>query len=259
MQTRTVLRALAVQLLMLTPAWAGTITLNGNVTYRERITLPPDAWLRVTLIELDNAAPIIGASASIPARGQVPLAFSLNVRNTLEADTAYGLVAEISSAGAVLFYNPVPVPVAPRSGHVPDIVVNFVPPPPDPKPGPLPDPPPEAPIFQADLVDIVWTVTSIGGRPVSGDRPLTLSIAPDHRAGGFGGCNNYFTETSIEGSTITFGPAAATRMACDAVTMGQEAGYFAALAAVASYERDEHGLRLRDAAGVPLIGLIGTE
>ncbi len=250
MHKRTLMGAMAALLVVLaTPAWADGITLNGSVTYRERMALPPDAWLRVTLVELENATPVIGASASIPARGQVPLSYSLTIRSTLQESTAYGLVAEITRGGAVLFYNPVPVPVTPETGQAPTIVVNFAPRPPA---------PPEPPQLQADLVDIVWTVTSIGGRPVSGDRPLTLSIAPDHRAGGFGGCNNYFTEASIESSTITFGPAASTRMGCDAAVMGQEAAYFTALAAVASYERDEHGLRLLDAAGVPLIGLVGT-
>lgn len=236
--------------LMAAPALAGTVTLNGTVTYRERIALPPGATLRVTLVTIDSAKPVVGASASIPARGMVPIAFTLNVHTGIDPfGGAYGLMAEISRDGQVLFRNPVPVPVPASPGtpvgilvhHAPQSIEDAVPPPPAP-----------------EFLDMVWTVTSIGGRPVAGTRPLTLSIAADHRAGGSGGCNNFFTEASIEGDRIGFGPAAATRMACEPTIMDQETAYFAALAAVSSYELDAQGLRLLDAAGIPLIGLVRT-
>lgn len=234
--------------LLSAPALAEAVTLKGSVTYRERIALPKDAWLTITLVQLPAAIPVVGASAGLAA-GQVPIGFALNVRSPLTSDTAYGLVAEISSAGRVLFRNPVPVPVQPGAGHLTQILVNHA-----------PQPVEEAvpPVAAPELLDIVWTVTSIGGRPVTGTRPLTLSIATDHRVGGSGGCNNYFTEAAIEGRNIGFGPAAATRMACSPDIMDQEAAYFAALTAVASYELDDSGLRLHDAAGIPLVGLVRT-
>lgn len=247
MHMQKLIRAAAVLLVMLaSPVWAAGVTINGSVSYRERMALPPNAWLTVTLVTLPTGASVVGASAGIPAKGQVPISFVLNVRNPIDDAASYGLVAEISSGGRVLFRNPVPAPVSPGSGEAPTIVLNYAPdhvapvrPPPD-----------------KSLVDVLWTVTSIGGKPVSGPRPLTLSIAADYRAGGSGGCNNYFTEASLAETGISFGAAAATRMACAPDIMEQEAAYFAALAAVASYERDEQGLRLRDAAGIPLIGLI---
>jgi putative lipoprotein len=238
---------LALVVVLAAPALAGTTTLKGTVTYRERIALPPEAWLRVTLVELDGQVPVLGASAHIPARGQVPMAFVLDIHSDIDVfGGAYGLMAEISSHGRVQFLNPVPVPVsagAPASG----IILNYAPAPPE-----LALPPPASPA----LLDVVWTVTSIGGRPVQGEAPLTLSIAADHRVGGSGGCNNYFTEAMIEDDRLAFGPAAATRMACALAIMDQETAYFAALAAVASYELDDAGLRLLDAANVPLVGLI---
>ncbi len=240
---------LAALALLIVPTFAATVTITGTVTYRERIALPQDAGLRVTLVRLDDDKSVAGASARIPTLGQVPIAFELNVHSDVPiADGGYGLVAEISSGGRILFRNPVP---APTDGTQPvSIVVNFA-------PQPAPPSQPQVPPVP-DFIDTVWTVTSIGGRPVAGTRPLTLSIATDLRAGGSGGCNNFFTEASIEANSISFGPAAATNMACTPEILEQEAAYFAALAAVSSYENDDKGLRLLDAAGVPLIGLVRT-
>lgn len=239
----------ALMALIAAPAWAQQpVTLEGSVTYRERIALPQNAWLKVMLVELIDASPVVGATASIPTRGQVPIGFRLNVRSDVDThDGTYGLVAEISSGGRVLFRNPVPVPVSDQAGAQSHIVVNYA-------PEPIIEP--VQPLPTAELLDTIWIVTSIGGRPVTGDVEVTLSIAADHRAGGSGGCNNFFTEATLVEQTLSFGPAAATRMACDAAIMAQEDAYFTALAAVVSYEQDKHGLRLLDAAGIPLVGLV---
>jgi putative lipoprotein len=236
--------------LMIAPAWASGTSITGTVTYRERIALPPDAWLRVTLVHLESGAPVVGASASIPARGQVPIGFALNVRSDLAGRTDdLGLIAEISQGGRVLFRNDRPQPVDLDAAHQPPILLRR-----QADPAPQPQEPPV--VSTPDLFDIVWTATSIGGRPVVGTRPLTLSVSPDYRAGGSGGCNNYFTEASIEGKAIAFGPPAATRMACAGDLMAQEHAYFTALSAVASFEIEGNSLRLYDAAGIPLIGLV---
>lgn len=235
-------------LLMAMPAMASGITLDGTVTYRERIALPQGAQLRVTLVALPSGASIAGASATIPAIGQVPLNYVLNVRSEL-AGGPYGLVAEIRSGGRILFSNTQPVPVDPAAQVPVHILVLSMPHRP-PYSQPAPTLPPN------ELIDIVWTVTSIAGTPATGTRPVTLSIAPDLRAGGHAGCNNYFAEASMSDNQISFGPAAATRMACEPALMAQESAYLTALAAVASFEHDGDSLRLLDPAGIPLVGLV---
>ncbi|WP_297104436.1 META domain-containing protein [uncultured Devosia sp.] len=250
MQLSRLVGALAVILAFWSTAALAAATINGTVTYRERIGLPPNAWLRVTLVDLSTMTPVVGASAGIPAKGQVPIRFVLNVEAQLDdAAGAYGLAAEISSADQVLFRSSAPYPVA--LGHdMPTAITVY----PVPKQALPPEPP--IPTAPAELVNTLWTVTSIGGRPVTGSRAPTLSIAADNRAGGFGGCNNYFTEASFEGTKLHFGPAAATRMACEASVTELETDYFTALSAVAFYELDGPALRLLDAAGIPLIGLV---
>lgn len=262
MTSSTLVRVLVALLALLSaPAWAQPVILDGTVTYRERIALPPDAWLRVMLVELDGAGPVVGATASIPTRGEVPIAFVLNVRSDVDAyDGTHGLIAEISSGGRVLFRNPLPVPVAEPPGQLTHIIVNFTPDPiVDPKePEETEEPEDPVPLLPPapGLVDTVWSVTSVGGNPVLENSKPTLSIAADYRAGGTGGCNSFFTEATISGDSISFGPAAATMMACDQDIMDQEHAYFLGLEAVTSYDLDAQGLRLLDAAGIPLIGLV---
>ena len=240
-------------LLMLAPgAMADDVTFTGEVTYRERIALPPRAELWVTLVSLSRATPVVSAAANIGPSGQVPLQYSLRVRSDVIATGgSYGLIAEIRAEGRTLFRNSQPVPVDVIAPLPTLILVNFSPDPPHDAPEQVL--PPERPI---PLLDTAWQVTSIGGDPVLADTEVTLSIAADHRAGGNGGCNNYFTEADFEGPPLTFGPVAGTRMACPPEIMDQEAALFAALGATVDFELSGDALKLFDAAGIPLVGLV---
>lgn len=233
------------------------ITFIGEVTYRERIALPPDADLTVTLVTFDaNGAPhAIGATAPIEAKGQVPLQFVLDIRSdAIVDDQDYGLIAEIRSGGVPLFRNLNPVPVDPALPLPTMILVNFDPP----SPSPVTEP---APIngeldVTAALFDTIWQVRNLNGHAVHEATEVSLSIAPDRRAGGNGGCNSYFTEAMFDGPALRFGPVAGTRMACDTPVMQQEAEYFAALEATAGYELADRTLYLLDAEGNPLVRLV---
>ena len=235
------------------PALAEAVTFSGLVTWRERMALPPHAALTVNLVTLPGQQRVTGAHASLGGKAGSPIQFTLNVRSEAIANGGqFGLVAEIWSQGQAIFRNrqPVPVDTDEPAGNV--IEVEFSPPPPH-------DPPEQvlSPVEMPNaLFDIVWTLTSIGGDPVLPGRTVTFSIAADHRAGGNGGCNNYFTEASFEEPPLSFGPVAGTRMACSLAIMEQENRFFAALGATHGYELDDDGLRLVDAAGVPLAGLV---
>ncbi|MET3898235.1 putative lipoprotein [Devosia sp. UYZn731] len=236
---------------------ADQITFTGDVTYRERIALPPDADLTVTLVSVDaDGVPhAIGATAPIEARGQVPLHFVLNVRSDAITDEpTYGLIAEIRASGVPLFRNRDPVPVDPALPLPTMIIVNFDPQPPPPAPGSVPVNG-ELEVTPA-LFDTIWQVRNINGHAVHEATEVSLSIASDRRAGGNGGCNSYFTEAMFDGPALRFGPVAGTRMACDMPVMRQEADYFAALEATASYELADHTLYLLDAEGNPVVRLV---
>ncbi|SFV29477.1 putative lipoprotein [Devosia crocina] len=243
--------ALALLLLvMIAPAQAAHLTVTGEVFYRERIALPQGATLYVGLVTMPSGNPVVGAGAAIPIRGQVPLQFSLNIRSDTATEAGpLGVVAEIRSGQTVLFRSSAAVPVdllAP--GPVSILVTRQK----------LQEPVPEPPTLDPRLIGTVWTVTSIAGSPAQSDTPMTLEIAPDLRADGSAGCNSYFTQASLDDTALRFGLAAATRKACTPRLMAQETAFFAALAATAGYEISGNSLRLLDAAGIPLIGLVAS-
>lgn len=243
--------ALVVSLLAMTGiAHADHLSVSGKVYYRERIALPPGVTLYVGLVTLPTGQPVVGAGAAIPVRGQVPLQFTLNIRSDAATHRAFGVVAEIRVGLSVLFRNTVAVPVDLNSSAPVSILVTR-------QQIDIAEPEPEpVPAIDPALVGQKWQVTSIGGSPVLGDSALTLIIAPDLRADGHAGCNDYFTQATIEDDALRFGLAAATRKACSPQVMAQEAAFFAALSAISAYEVAEDSLRLLDAAGIPLIGLV---
>ncbi|ODT82958.1 MAG: hypothetical protein ABS76_05385 [Pelagibacterium sp. SCN 64-44] len=224
---------------------AESVTFTGEVTYRERIALPPDARLRMTLLRLPGEGVVVSATGQPTAGGQVPLSFTLNVRSsTIGSGGSYGLRAEILSGGQVLFRNERPVAVDPASPQAGLIIVNRAA---GPRPGPV------APANP--LADTQWVVTAIGGTPVLAQSKVTLQIMADNGAGGRGGCNSYFAETRFEDSPLSFGPVAGTMMACSEALMEQEGRYYDALARTANFARTGKSLHLLDSAGTVLVEL----
>lgn len=233
------------------PAAAAKLTLSGEVTYRERIALPPGASLTVGLVDLAApATPRIAAKAALASPGEVPLNFNLNFDDSvLTAGASYGIVAEISGEnGAVWFRNAEPYAVDPRAPAGPILViVAFT--------GETHATTPAAPVTPA-ILDITWVADSIGGNPVAPNIQSSLSIAADMRAGGRGGCNSWFAQAELGEGTLAFSAVAATRMACvsEAAT-AQETAWFAALAATRLYRLDGDKLVLLDEARTELATL----
>lgn len=226
---------------------ADSVILTGEVTYRERIALPPDARLRMTLVRLPGETVVVRATGQPAEGGQVPLKFTLDLRSkTLSPDGRYGLIAEILSDGQVMFRNGAPALVDIASGLPTRILVRrFISPAPQPEPALPPNP----------LLDTSWTVSALGGAPTLAGSVLTLAFTPDNAVNGSGGCNRYFAEARFMESPLSFGPVAGTMMACSEALMSQESAFFAALEATAGYKLDGDRLQLRDRAGKTLLDL----
>jgi putative lipoprotein len=216
-------------------------TITGEVTYSERLALPEGGRLIVRLVDLSqNAAPTpVEAEAMIQGPGHVPLQFTLNFNPVfIDPTHAYGLVAEIRAGNALWFRNGAEYRVDPLAPAAPIvIVVSFV--------GRQIAPS----LPEASLFGIVWRVTAIGEIPIADGFEANLSIAEDGRAGGNGGCNNYFTQSRIDGKTLDFSAIASTRMACSPEAMRTESAYFNALESVKAYVIDKDSLFLLDATG----------
>jgi len=245
-------------------ATAAPVSISGEVTYRERMALPPNAALEVQLLDvsLADARATVHAAARLTGPGQVPLTFTLNFDDkVINPKHSYALSARITSDDRLVFINTTQYPIDPLAPAEPiQIILDFVANTGAITPAPQPPKADEAAVTQPETTSpaffgVTWRVLDIKGNPTNDKARPTLSVAEDGRAGGKGGCNNYFAQASVEGNSISFGSPASTRMACPEPAMQQEAAFFAALAAVAAYRQEGEHLLLTDANGNPLMTL----
>jgi heat shock protein HslJ len=102
-------------------------------------------------------------------------------------------------------------------------------------------------------IEGAWRATSVlyddAIRSVVLDTELTATFQPDGSVFGRGGCNSFTGGYATEGASISIGPLASTRMACEEETMDQETGYFAALESATRWEQVGGKLTLLNAEG----------
>lgn len=231
-------------------ALAAMVSLSGDVTYHERMALPPGAMLRVQLVDLTAAGmpARVDVQAPIGSPGQVPLTFALNFDDlALTAGHDHGLVAEIVAGSELWFRNNEPYRLDPLAPDEPLVIVtSFA--------GRVataastPPTPTEIPAAAEEIVGVTWRAVRIGGEPTSDGIDSTLSIDTDRRVGGRGGCNSYFAQVDIGASEIRLSAVAATRMACASpAATAQETAFFIALEAARYWRHDGEQLALLDA------------
>jgi heat shock protein HslJ len=86
------------------------------------------------------------------------------------------------------------------------------------------------------------------------DTRVTLTMSGG-KATGSGGCNTYHAsyQGGGAGDTLSFGPVAATKKACDQAVSDQEQAFFVALGEVATYGVGSDLLTLSDGEGAVLL------
>ena len=195
--------------------------LSGTVAYRERMALPADAVVTVTLVDVslqDVAAPVIAETTVQPGGRQVPLPFELRFdRGKIDPKRTYALRASIRSGGQLMFIanaiqrvitqgNPTHVDLRlVRAGGVPDHATS------------------------AGLSGTTWLLEDLGGAGVLDRVEATLEFPETGKVAGKGSCNRFFGSVEISGASISFGPLGSTRMACVEAVMNQETKYLGAL------------------------------
>ena len=108
-----------------------------------------------------------------------------------------------------------------------------------------------APATQPELVGPVWQLTAYnngrGGLQsvLAGTQP-TAEFQAAGTVTGSGGCNTYSASYQTTSTSLSIGPVAATRMACEQPIMDQEAAYFAALERTSMYRFESGRLVLVD-------------
>ncbi|RYE07458.1 MAG: META domain-containing protein [Hyphomicrobiales bacterium] len=246
---KTLVAVLALALLTAPPALAAKVNFSGEVTYRERIALPPDAKLRIELIDLALPdRPRLAVSAPTGA-GQVPLAFTLTFEDSLILPQHdYALRAEIRGTN-FLFRNTEPFPITPLAQTEPAVIVTS---PVIAQAEPTPSEEPAAP-QQLPLVNIIWQASMIGETPVPPAVEITLMLEPSMRAGGVGGCNSWFSQARVDATSFAIGDIARTQRSCLADRNMLEQSFFDALKAATSWRIDRDILLLLDRSATPLL------
>jgi putative lipoprotein len=214
-------RLAALALLVAMPAAAQTVT--GTVTWRERMMLPPEAILEVTVEDISRAdAPSTRlARFALSPVGAPPLAFELDLPAP-DPRARLTLRATIRDGGALIFTTDTIVPVLTQGAptHADLLLVRVA-----------------APAVPT-LTGIDWRLTALAGIPLpSGARDPVLRFAGMDGAtfAASAGCNRFGGTARIDGEGIAFGPAAATRMACPPPLDAAEAALATALATTARW------------------------
>jgi heat shock protein HslJ len=97
------------------------------------------------------------------------------------------------------------------------------------------------------LVGPVWVATSLNGRNLLPTTTLSAEFNAEGTVSGSGGCNNYTTSYTTDGSSITFGEAiASTQKLCAEPVNEQEGAYFQVLNESATFEITDEELTLLD-------------
>ncbi|MCP8463592.1 META domain-containing protein [Pseudomonas sp. ZM23] len=95
-----------------------------------------------------------------------------------------------------------------------------------------------------------YRVEWIGERPLIDYSHITLTLDGNGRAYGSAGCNHWFASYTLDGDTLTFGPAGSTRKMCADALMEQEGRFLKMLGEIQRWDlTDEGELRLWPVSG----------
>lgn len=213
--------------------------IEGQVFYRERMMLPPEADIEVQLQDISRADAMatILSSVIIKADGGPPYPFTISYDTArIDPRMRYALRATISVGDRLLFTTM--EYIDPFSGNPLEVLVQRV----------------AEPVRHSGpaLEDTVWELQTLGGGVVTGgaqDKQPDLQLVPQEmRVAGFSGCNRYSGSYSREGasqhgSPLSLGPLAGTMMAC-AEGGDLEQAYLQALARVDAFRIEDGTLSL---------------
>lgn len=215
--------------------FAAEKTISGEVTYRERIALPPDAVLTVELADVslaDAPASIIGKQVIDPA-GQVPIRFSISFDPAvIRPNTKYALQARITVNDMIWFINDARHMIDPVADATPSLLVKMV-------------RKMETPAPTSNIFDGIWISEDTAGAGM----PPTFSAKADGKVFGKGPCNSYFGTAEIGDGTIAISDVGSTFMACAPEVMDREKAFLEALRKAASFDIREGRLTFKDKDG----------
>lgn len=228
--------------------------LTGTAVHRERIALPPDAVLTVTLedVSLADAAALTVGQTRIALDGrQSPIPFALRYpRSAVRAGAGYAVRARVAQGDDLLFTTTQSYPVDPLNPAPVELLLTSVPGPQAPQ---VPD---------VSLTETYWKIVEIDGNPVAvADQlrePSLVLHNQDNRFSGSSGVNRLMGGYTLDGGTLTFSQVASTMMAGPPDAMGQEQAIIAALGRVRGFVVSGDRLTLVDDAGNPVLRAVAV-
>ena len=189
-------------------------SIQGEVTYRERMMLPPGAILTVTLEDvskMDVASETLSRDEQV-VEGGPPYAFSVPYDPALiDERRRYSLRAEIRMGEALLFTSTEQLDPFNQSQQRIEIMLFAS------SRKQAEKQHQQSPL--ADLTNTYWKLISIGENTIAMDgsqeREAFLQLATEENAiKGFSGCNHFRGTYHLAGDALHFGPTASTRKAC---------------------------------------------
>ena len=185
---------------------------SGSIAYRERIALPPGFVVKVQLLDVsrqDAPAETLNSIELTPAH-QIPIPYEIGFDKTrINPRHSYAVRGQILVEGRLWFTEqreiiPVITRGAPRHA---DIWLQRA-------------ASPQASNETAPNLVGDWLVEDISGRGVIDILQSTLTFDDNGRVYGMGGCNRFTGGVTSSKDGLSFGPLAATQMACRARDRG---------------------------------------
>jgi putative lipoprotein len=234
---------------------SATQTLRGSVRYRNRVAIPPDAVLRVTIEDVSQVTtgskPF--AEEDIRAKGrQIPIKFEVKYDpSAILPDHRYDLRAKITSGGRLMFTTTNSYPVLTQGAPVNNVNLDLE------QVSAQYGQVPSGAAAREPLEGTQWNLTEVNGKvPETGTPQASITLVEStHRIEGTGGCNRLMGSYELEGRTLHFKGVATTMMACAGDAMEQERALLEALGATQSYRLRNFTLTLLGKDGKALARL----
>jgi putative lipoprotein len=238
-----VLAALALAL----PSFSKAGALRGEVSYREPVTLPAEAILEVTLLDVTRADRPGELITSIQMRPKQPLPISFELYfgdGEIDPRGSYAVRASITAHGRLILITASTPRVLtlghPSHVHIPLTAVSLR----------------ALGLGPSGLIQHTWLAREIKGRPALDGVRVTIAISESGELTGTGGCNHLRGTAQFDGQSLAFDAVTATRRMCEAATMRQEEEFLHALDLTRQLEIDGATLSLIAVDGAKVSSLV---
>ncbi len=241
-----------VLLVAVTSAAASAGSITGTATYRERVALPAGAVFEATVEDISRAdalARVVGQVSFMPV-GQVPIRFEIPYRHSeIQPQHRYAVRARITEGGRLLFTTTQihPVLTLGAGNRVETMMLQRV------SDTAKPDRP---------LTNTYWKLTELNGAATlvapNQREPHMILQLEGHRLAGSGGCNRLLGSYQVDGSKLSFGKVASTRMACGE-GMEQESAFVRALEQTRAWKVHADNLELLGESGTTIARFVAVD